>query len=267
MKKYLSFFKIRFINGLQYRAAAYAGIATQFAWGFMEILVYSAFQKANPSAFPMEMRQLTSYIWMRQALLGLFMSWYFDNMLFDMITSGQIAYELCRPVDIYGMWFIKNIATRASRAALRCLPILFVAGFLPEGFRMYPPARAGAFIVFLFSVCSGSLITVGISMFIYASAFYTISPLGMRIVASNIIEFMSGALIPLPFFPEPMFRVMQFLPFASMESTPFLIYCGMLSGRDALRAVAIQLIWMAVIITVGKMIFDRSVHKAVIQGG
>ena len=32
MKKYLSFFRIRFIAGLQYRAAAWAGIATQFAW-------------------------------------------------------------------------------------------------------------------------------------------------------------------------------------------------------------------------------------------
>ena len=35
-------FKIRFINGLQYRAAAYAGVATQFAWGAMTILMFSA---------------------------------------------------------------------------------------------------------------------------------------------------------------------------------------------------------------------------------
>ena len=37
---YGSFFRLRFINGLQYRAAAYAGVATQFAWGFMEILLF-----------------------------------------------------------------------------------------------------------------------------------------------------------------------------------------------------------------------------------
>ena len=50
MKAYLSFFKIRFINGLQYRAAAYAGIATQLAWGFMYIMMYHTFYKTNPSA-------------------------------------------------------------------------------------------------------------------------------------------------------------------------------------------------------------------------
>ncbi len=267
MKKYFSFFKIRFINGLQYRAAAYAGIATQFAWGFMEILVYNAFSRSNPAAFPMEMNQLTSYIWMRQALLGLFMSWYFDSALFDMISSGSVAYELCRPADIYAMWFTKNMAARASRAALRCLPILAVAGFLPEGYRMHPPAGTGAFFVFLISVTSGVFITVGMSMLVYTTAFYTISPLGMRIVATNIIEFMSGALIPLPFFPEPMFRVLQLLPFASMESTPFLIYSGLLSGGEAVRALLIQFIWLAVIIGGGKLYMDRSLRRVVVQGG
>ena len=33
MKKYISFFKIRFSMGLQYRTAALAGVVTQFAWG------------------------------------------------------------------------------------------------------------------------------------------------------------------------------------------------------------------------------------------
>lgn len=99
MKKYLSFFRIRFINGLQYRIAAYAGIATQFAWGFMQILIFKAFYKENAHSFPMEFSQLTSYIWMQQAFLALFMSWYFDNDIFMIITNGNIAYELSRPMD------------------------------------------------------------------------------------------------------------------------------------------------------------------------
>jgi ABC-2 type transport system ATP-binding protein len=33
MKKYLALFRIRFVYGLQYRAAALAGVVTQFAWG------------------------------------------------------------------------------------------------------------------------------------------------------------------------------------------------------------------------------------------
>ena len=33
----------RFATGLQYRAAAAAGIVTQFVWGLMELLLYKAF--------------------------------------------------------------------------------------------------------------------------------------------------------------------------------------------------------------------------------
>ena len=34
MRKYQAFFRIRFINTLQYRSAAIAGMATQLAWGW-----------------------------------------------------------------------------------------------------------------------------------------------------------------------------------------------------------------------------------------
>ena len=67
MRKYYSLFRIRFINGLQYRAAALAGLSTQFAWGIMQILAFSAFYRANPAAFPMEFSNLVSYIWIQQA--------------------------------------------------------------------------------------------------------------------------------------------------------------------------------------------------------
>ena len=69
MKKYWSFFRMRFLGSLQYRAAAWAGIATQFAWGFMQLLMYRAFYEAGPAAFPMEFSQLATYIWLQQAFL------------------------------------------------------------------------------------------------------------------------------------------------------------------------------------------------------
>lgn len=47
MKKYLAFFRLRSAMGLQYRAAALAGIATQFAWGFMEIMAMHVFYTEN----------------------------------------------------------------------------------------------------------------------------------------------------------------------------------------------------------------------------
>ena len=132
MKKYLALFRIRFINALQYRAAALAGMATQFAWGFMEIFAFAAFYRANPAAFPMEFSQTVSYIWMQQAFLALFMMWFWENDIAAAITEGSIAYEMVRPIDLYNRWFCQAAANRLARAMLRCAPILIVAFIVPE---------------------------------------------------------------------------------------------------------------------------------------
>jgi hypothetical protein len=88
-QKYFSFFRMRFIAGLQYRAAALAGIVTQFVWGVMEILMYRAFYQVNPEAFPMTFQELSSYIWLQQSLLALFMTWFLENEIFQTITISN----------------------------------------------------------------------------------------------------------------------------------------------------------------------------------
>ena len=63
MKKYISYFRMWLVMGLQYRAAAFGGIVTQFFWGFMEIAAMHAFHDSNPAAYPMTMEATCSYIW------------------------------------------------------------------------------------------------------------------------------------------------------------------------------------------------------------
>ena len=267
MKKYLSFFRIRFIAGLQYRAAAWAGIATQFAWGGMTILMFWAFYRNGENAFPMTFPELSSYIWMQQAFLAMFMAWFFDNEIFESITSGNIAYELCRPCDIYAMWFTKNMAIRLSRMMLRCLPILLVAAFLPAPFNITLPPDWLSGILFLISVILGFLVLISFSMLIYISAFYTISPMGIRILATSVTEFFAGAIIPIPFFPEAVQPIMYALPFASMQNTPFLIYTGHIGGIEALKSIALQIVWFAAMLSVGRLLMRRSLRKVLVQGG
>ena len=48
MRQYLSFFRIRFVAGLQYRTAAFAGFFTQLFWGLMEIMMFRAFYLYGP---------------------------------------------------------------------------------------------------------------------------------------------------------------------------------------------------------------------------
>jgi ABC-2 type transport system permease protein len=267
MKKYLSYFKIRLTNGLQYRAAAYAGMATQFAWGGMTILMFRAFYQNGQNAFPMTFPELSSYIWLQQAFLALFMAWYFDNEILNAISSGSIAYELCRPVDIYTMWFTKNMAVRLSRVILRCMPILAVAAVLPKPYNISLPVSPLAGVLFLLSMILGFLVLVAFGMLIYISTFYTISPLGVRILATSVIEFLAGGVIPLPFFPQSIQPIINILPFASMQNTPFLIYNGYYNGVDILQSILVQMGWLIGLVALGRCLMKHALKKVVIQGG
>ncbi len=267
MKKYLTFFKIRFIGGLQYRVAALAGISTQFAWGFLYILLYSAFYRANPNNFPMEFEQLSSYIWLQQAFLALLMTWYYDKDILDMISSGGIAYELTRPLDLYTMWFTKVIATRTSRSLLRCAPILLVAAFLPKPYGIMLPYSPLNAVMFLITMIIGMFCITSFGMLVYISSFYTVNSAGIRMVVQSLADFLSGCTIPIPFMPDGMQKFIELTPFGVMQNLPFRIYSGSIAGAEMWRLFGMQILWTVVMTAGGWLWMKSALKKVVIQGG
>lgn len=267
MKKYLSFFRLRFSMGLQYRAAALAGIVTQFVWGFMEIMIYSAFYRADASAFPMTFSATASYIWLQQAFLAFFAAWMMENEIFDSIINGNIAYELCRPISIYNMWFSRSIANRLSRAILRCFPILIVAVFLPYPYGIAAPASVLHFILFIVTMILGLAVTVSFCMLVYVLTFFTISPQGLRMLFTSTVEFFAGAVIPLPFFPEKIQKAMELLPFASMQNVALRIYSADMNNEQMQKAIILQIFWLIVITIAGKLLCRVAEKRISVQGG
>ena len=267
MSMYIGVFRLRFIYALQYRAAALAGVSTQFAWGFMEIFAFDAFYKSNPAAFPMEFSHTVSYIWIQQAFLALFMLWFWEGDISDAIVGGQISYELVRPMDLYGRWFCQAVANRTARAALRCSPILLVAAFLPEPYGLKPPPGLTELMLFVVSGALALGVVVAFGMLMYISLFYTISSLGVRAIVSTLSDFLSGAIIPLPFFPPRVLAVVGLLPFASMQNMPLRIYSGDIAGADAYRGILLQFAWLAALIAVGRLTMRRALGKVVVHGG
>ncbi len=268
MKKYFSVFRIRFINTLQYRAAAAAGIITQIAWGAMEILAFRAFYEADASAFPMGFGQLASYIWLQQAFLASFALWFFDADILESISDGSIAYELTRPAELYWMWFAKNAGTRLSKTLLRCIPVIVIASLvMPSPLRMLPPADAVSFICFVVSTVLAFTVVVALVVLVYVITLHTVSPLGPRVFLGAISELFSGAVIPLPFFPDGVRRIAELLPFASGQNVPLRIYTGNLAGREMYAALALQLFWAVALTAFGWAWMRASEKKIVLQGG
>ncbi|MGC6175299.1 ABC transporter permease [Lacrimispora sp. 38-1] len=267
MKKYWSFFRIRFIRGLQYRTAAVSGMVTQFVWGAMEILLFKAFYEASPESFPMTFQALSTYVWLQQAFLALYMVWFWESELFNSIATGDVAYELCRPVRLYNMWFVRGLAVRLSKAVLRCMPILLFSWFLPAPYGLTLPGDLTTWAITLLSMTLGLLLIVAFNMIVYMSVFYTVSSQGIKLVITSLAEFLGGAVIPIPFLPGHVRKIVEFLPFASAQNVPFRIFGGDLTGPDLYNSIIKQVFWLFAFVFIGRFLEKRALKRVIIQGG
>ena len=267
MKAYVSIFKLRMANGMQYRVAALAGVATQLFFGLIFIMILVAFYRLSGSEMPISLPQLTAYIWLQQAFLSLIMLWFRDNELFQLITTGNIAYELCRPTGIYGFWYAKLLAQRLSSAMLRCFPVILIAFLLPEPYRMSLPPHPVNLILFIVTLLLGLFLLVAISMFIYISPFITMSPMGSLLIFALLGEFLAGLTIPIPLFPGWLQNIIYALPFHWSGDFPFRVYSGHISAHDAWMGIPLQFAWIVILVVFGMYAMRGALRRVVVQGG
>lgn len=267
MKAYVSIFKLRLTNGMQYRVAALAGVATQLFFGLIFIMILAAFYRHSGTEMPMSLPELTAYIWLQQAFLSLIMLWFRDNEIFQLITTGNIAYELCRPTGIYGFWYAKLLAQRLSSAMLRCIPVVFIAFLLPQPYRLSLPPHPANLILFVVTMALGLFILVAISMLIYISTFITMSPMGSLLMFTLLGEFLSGLTVPVPLLPGWLQDIIYVLPFRWSGDFPFRVYSGHISVNEALMGIPLQLLWLAALIGFGMVAMRSVLRRVVVQGG
>lgn len=267
MNVYFSVFKMRMINCLQYRTAALAGMATQFFFGFVFIMIYDAFYQNLTVSQPMTFSQLVDYTWLQQIFLVFIALWSRDGDIFNLITSGNIAYELCRPCGLYGFWYAKLIAQRISGALLRCAPILIIAFLLPHPYGLSLPPGIPEGALFAVTIIMGLLVLVAVSMFIYISVFITMSPTGSLLMISVLGEFLAGMIVPIPLMPVWLQRVAYVLPFRLASDLPFRIYSGNIPVGEGIINIFIQIMWLSVLVLMGRALLSKALKRVVVQGG
>lgn len=267
MKQYFSFFKLKFAVGLQYKAAALAGLSTQIFFGLVYIMVYMAFYKSGTANTEISLQELIPYLWLNQAFFSLICFWHKDNEILTMIRKGDIAYELCRPQNLYFMWFIRILASKLSSVILRCIPLLIVAFCLPSPYNLTMPKNINSFFFFAISLLISSLLITAIVTLIYILIFYSIDSKGIMGMYCGIAEILSGQAIPLPLFPEFLKRIASLLPFAYISDFSFRIYAGNIYGIEIGKGLCIEILWLILLILIGSCLTKNILKRVSIQGG
>jgi ABC-2 type transport system permease protein len=194
-------------------------------------------------------------------------SFYFNNVDRDMaaeVLEGKIALNLLRPVDTQLMYLSQTVGEACFRAVMFTLP---VAAALVLVYPIRPPAGWIAAMLFAVSCILALLILTSINFMVGTVSLHIYSIMGVIRAKYFIVEFLSGLLLPLSFFPPGLQRVISWLPFPYISFTPLQIYLGKARGWAAWEALAAQGVWVVVLYCGGRAFWKFSTRRLSIQGG
>lgn len=268
LKVYLSYFKIKFNNEIQYKVAAIAGILTQFAWGAMYIMLYSTFLE-NGSSSDMTIAQMSTYIWLQQALYMLYNTWSLEKDVIEGIQTGNVSMELIRPINLYDIWHSKTLARKLAMCSLRAFPLIILCLILPLGqYKLMVPVNLTAFILFIITFILSVFLMMSYVMIMYTTIMYTIGSKGVKVIFQIANEFFGGAIIPISFMPITVQAILKFTPFYYMQNIPLNIYTGFYKDyKEILLGIILQIVWIIILTVLGRKLINRRLKKIVVQGG
>lgn len=262
-RSYWAVFGARFRVLLQYRAAALAGVGTQLFWGLIRVMIFAGFYASTSAEQPMTYEETVNFVWLSQAMFLLVM-FRIDGEVAEMVRSGTVAYELVRPLDLYRFWLCRCLAARTAPLFLRMVPFLLLAGLF---LGLDGPASPTAFLLFLVSFAGAILLGAAIATIMTTVLLWTMNPVGVNYFVMTGAYVFSGAVLPLPLYPDWMQTALEIMPFRGLADTPFRIYMGHMAGWEALGALAQQGAWIVAFVAAGRWFVSVSVRRVVAQGG
>ncbi|MBI5346882.1 MAG: ABC-2 family transporter protein [Chlamydiae bacterium] len=260
MKGYIAVLKARFFILVQYRAAALAGFGTQIFWGIVNVMILTAFYAQANTDKPISLPQAITFIWLAQACFTL-LPWTIDREIGSQIVSGDVAYELVRPINLYWLWFYRSLAIRTIPFLMRAIPIFLIATLF-LGLQL--PISWPAALLFIFSLLLSFILASAITTIITITLFWTIYSDGILKILPNTVFLLSGSMIPLPLFPNVLKPFLYLQPFRGVVDIPIRFYTGIISINEAHYYLGFQVLWTLILVILGKWLMIRAISRHVI---
>jgi ABC-2 type transport system permease protein len=260
---YFEFARVAFLKILAYRLRYFTGIVGYFINVSVYYFIWSAIYGSSATVAGYNLPQMTTYV----AIGWIIRSFYFNNVDREIaleVSEGKIAINLIKPVDPQMMYVSQTAGEGCFRAVMFTLPI---AAVLMLVYPISLPASFPLGLLFLLSCLLALLIFTLLNFIVGTLALHIISILGVIRAKYAIVEFFSGLLIPISFFPPGLQRAMAFLPFPHLSFTPLQIYLGKVRGPAAWEALGMQALWVLILFGFGRLFWKFSMRKLSVQGG
>jgi ABC-2 type transport system permease protein len=263
MRIYLELARLAFQQQFAYRAAALAGLFTNSIFGALLASVYVGLyssQADGASVGGFTVTQTVTYVWIGQSLIAPVYLWGWWEII-QSIRTGAVVTDMLRPTNYFTYWLSRDAGRAAAHTLLRLIPTLLVGALLFD--LVYPdsPARGLGFIA---SLPLAVLVSFCFRFMTNLWGFWILDHRGIAGFSMVAIGVLSGHLLPISWYPDPIRDAINLLPFRAIVMTPVEIWLGQVSIAEGL---ALQVFWSVVMIAAAQALQSVAERKVVVQGG
>jgi ABC-2 type transport system permease protein len=263
MRIYIELARLAFQQQFAYRAATLAGLFTNAVWGVMLASVYLGLFASRPDGASVEgfdAGQTITYVWIGQGLIMPVFIWGWWEIIAT-IRTGAVVTDMLKPTDYFTYWLSRDMGRAAAHVLLRLVPTLLIGSVLFD--LVYPDSIARG-VGFVLSIPFAVLVSFCFRFMMNLWGFWVLDHRGIAGFATVFVGVLSGHLLPIAWYPDPVRDVINVLPFRAIVMTPVEIWLGQVSVIEGL---ALQLFWSVVMIAAAQALQSVAERKVVVQGG
>lgn len=261
MKKYFALALIGFKERISFRAHFICSLFSNLIYIILIYFLWKAIFSSSSSDLinGMTFKETFIYLSIANSMNTLMEAWVEWDLSRDII-NGKISFFLAQPID-----FQRNIIFRSLGIVLSNFIVVFLPSFII--FMFIAECSFMSIFIFFISLIFGIIIRFAIDFITGIVAFYTENIWGISITKNALIAILSGALIPIPYYPEFLQNIIKCLPFYAIYHLPLSMLLNPSEPSECLEKILIQMMWAVVLLILGKIFYNKSVKTITVNGG
>lgn len=263
MKTYLAFTRGTFMVGLVYRFGFLFAVIGNAVYMGVAYYLWRSIYHNTTTLHGLNFDETFLYVGLGSGVFILLKT-YADWIIHYEIREGAIASYLIKPIDFQIYALFASFGSVLLNALATTIPTVLILVFI---FKIKIVFGLGL-VFFPISLLLAFLVSFSIDYFIGVTGFYTESVWGIVTTKEILLSILSGALIPLQFFPAIFQKILFALPFQAIFYTPLMMATK--PNQDVstlLTSLGIQLFWAVTLFIATRLFYNQAVKVLRIGGG
>ncbi|WP_281886247.1 ABC-2 family transporter protein [Paenibacillus sp. YYML68] len=251
-----------FINSMVFRGNYFIGLASNVLFIYLSIELWKTLFHGRDEVNGINLEQLSTYLILARIITSIDME--FVEVLQQRVLSGEVVFELLRPMQYTTYLMSQEMGLYINRLFFQTLPIIAFFYFTID---LQIPKSILHLLFFLISIVLSFLVMFYINFITSIMTFWITQVTSLNILKTQTVLFLSGAFVPLWFFPSEVNQAIHYLPFSCVIFIPIQIYIHEYLISELLGNIFLQLFWIIVIAFTAHFIWNRALQRVSINGG